>query len=71
MRVRQLPEKAVLEAQISTGPKNQTQPGTEVKLSATIKNVGTAAPNALASIQIRIDSTIDSSGVAQSFLQDS
>jgi hypothetical protein len=51
-----------LEAQISTEPKNQIQPGTEVKLSATIKNVGTAAPNAPAAIQIRIDPTIDSSG---------
>jgi hypothetical protein len=64
----QVPEKAVLEAQISTEPKNQIQPGTEVKLSATIKNVGTA-PNAPASILIRIDPTIDSSGSHNAFFK--
>ena len=68
MRVRQLPEKAVLEAQISTEPKNQIQPGTEVKLSATIKNVGTAS-NAPGSIQIRIDPTIDSSWSHNTFFK--
>lgn len=57
----QVPEKAVLEAQISIAPKNQIQPGTEVKLSATIKNVGTT-PNAPASVQIRIDPFINSTG---------
>ena len=56
-----VPQKAVLEAQISIEPKHQVQPGTEVKLSATIKNVGTA-PNAPASVQIRIDPYINSSG---------
>jgi hypothetical protein len=61
-------EKGVLEAQISTEPKNHFQPGTEVKLSATIKNVGTAS-NAPGSIQIRIDSTIDSSGSHNPFFK--
>jgi hypothetical protein len=32
---------SVLEAQIAIEPKNQIQPGTDVKLSATIRNVGT------------------------------
>ncbi|HXV79386.1 MAG TPA: hypothetical protein VEG60_05880 [Candidatus Binatia bacterium] len=64
----QVPQKAVLEAQISLEPKNQVQPGTEVKLSATIKNVGTA-PNALASIQIRIDPFINSTGTQNAFFK--
>jgi hypothetical protein len=57
----QLPQKAVLEAQISIAPKDQIQPGTEVRLSTTIKNIGTA-PNAPASVQIRIDPFINSTG---------
>ena len=64
----QLAQKAVLEAQISIEPKNQIQPGTEVKLSATIRNVGTT-PNAPASIQIRIDPFINSTGTLDAFFK--
>jgi hypothetical protein len=64
----QLPQKAVLEAQIAIEPKNQIQPGTEVKLSATIRNVGTM-PNAPASLQIRIDPYINSTGTLNAFFK--
>jgi hypothetical protein len=54
----QLPQKAILEAQLGVDPRSKLQPGTMVRITATVRNVGTA-PSAQGTLQIRLEPSRD------------